>query len=897
MGDDVKISINIDGNAAQVAEQLKGQLAGLEDQTQKVATSGKSMEDTFKSINSAGLNLAAAAAPLAASLGAVVKTWIDAAEESEKVTAQLNARLEATHDAVGLTADQIKRMATNLQDSSAVNHNAILQGQDMLLTFTNIGKNAFPIASQAMLDMATAMNGGAIPSGEQLSQTAIQMGKALNDPVKGITALHRVGVEFTDQQKEQIKTLVASNDMFGAQKVILDELAHEFGGSASAAAQTFAGQTAQLQNKIETLNEKLGEALVPILKEMNKVIGEAIDWFEGLDPKTQEAIAQAVALGAALAAAAVVVGLFLAALNPVVIAIVAIVAAYALWKAKGEELWLSLELISKNIEKVYDEMVLSIRESVLNILNALGMVDPNFRVMAVAMKDIMQGAKDQLNQDYKDINDLTAKQTEMMRTHAEDDFARMTDQWNKSTGDAKDKIHVNLENMKSDFAEKFPGIRLTSTDELEKMRKEADDKTMATATAIAKNMEKSAGDAAVWGEDFVKNLGSGMNNNQSWLSSAVDNIKSIMSQVHQSYNPLLPAQLWGQDFVGNISQGLKDGMPNVSDALYKIEEKFQGFKDNIQQITDTSAQVAQLQLLSAQLNEISSSGQDQVSEKQKEMQALQKKFAQEDHDAHMAELKAQLSAAKTVDEQKSISAEIDRQNTEDERQAQLDAVQSQIQDIQDTTKASIKEKQTEIDATKKQIADKVALQKQMLDTLNTMQQQYEQQVSFEYQKSALEEQATAAKTATEKDRINKELQKLISDEKLAEIKDSATKEIEAAQDTYNKEKAFIDQLMNQYNALALVKAKAVGGGGSGSVSVAKGKAEGGPVSAGTTYPVGEQGVEMFTPTQDGYITPNNKLGGTTVINININGHVSSKEIAQEYADIMVREFQLHSQAI
>ena len=31
------------------------------------------------------------------------------------------------------------------------------------------------------------------------------LGKALNDPVKGITALGRAGVTFTDEQKKQIK--------------------------------------------------------------------------------------------------------------------------------------------------------------------------------------------------------------------------------------------------------------------------------------------------------------------------------------------------------------------------------------------------------------------------------------------------------------------------------------------------------------------------------------------------------------------------------------------------------------------------------------------------------------------------------------------------------------------
>ncbi len=72
--------------------------------------------------------------------------------------------------------------------------------------------------------MATAMNGGATPSAEALSAQAIQLGKALNNPIEGISALSRVGVAFTDEQKEQIKVLQESGDIMGAQGIILKEL-------------------------------------------------------------------------------------------------------------------------------------------------------------------------------------------------------------------------------------------------------------------------------------------------------------------------------------------------------------------------------------------------------------------------------------------------------------------------------------------------------------------------------------------------------------------------------------------------------------------------------------------------------------------------------------------------
>ncbi len=48
------------------------------------------------------------------------------------------------------------------------------------------------------------------------------------------------------------------------------------------------------------------------------------------------------------------------------------------------------------------------------------------------------------------------------------------------------------------------------------------------------------------------------------------------------------------------------------------------------------------------------------------------------------------------------------------------------------------------------------------------------------------------------------------------------------------------------------------------------KADGGPVSAGSTYLVGERGPEIFTPRQSGSIIPNEQIGGSSNINVNFN---------------------------
>jgi phage-related protein len=159
---------------------------------------------------------------------------------------------------------------------------AILGGESMLLTFTNIGKEVFPEATKTILDMSQAL-------GQDLQSSAMQLGKALNDPVQGITALRRVGVAFTDDQEKMIKTMVEMGDVAGAQKLILAELSKEFGGSAEAAGETMAGQLAILNTEFENVKEEAGTAFLPVLKDLVVVakqlmpyLQQAIQWFSNL---------------------------------------------------------------------------------------------------------------------------------------------------------------------------------------------------------------------------------------------------------------------------------------------------------------------------------------------------------------------------------------------------------------------------------------------------------------------------------------------------------------------------------------------------------------------------------------------------------------------------------------
>lgn len=161
-------------------------------------------------------------------------------------------------NASGQTEQSLSDFADAMSKTTRFSADATQQGENVMLTFGNIGKTVFPQATLAAMNMSSFL-------GQDLQSSVIQVGKALNDPLQGLTALSRVGVSFTQQEKDSIKTMMAHNDVIGAQKIVMFELNKQFGGDAVTAGKSFAGQLDILKNQAEDFKIKIGTALLPAL--------------------------------------------------------------------------------------------------------------------------------------------------------------------------------------------------------------------------------------------------------------------------------------------------------------------------------------------------------------------------------------------------------------------------------------------------------------------------------------------------------------------------------------------------------------------------------------------------------------------------------------------------------
>jgi hypothetical protein len=200
--------------------------------------------------------------------------------EAEQASAQLNATMASTKNIAHLNRQALDEQSEALMKTSLFDDDVITSSQALLATFTKVKDTIYMEAIPAIVDMSTKMGG-------DLQGTTLQVGKALNDPIKGITALSRAGVSFTAEQKKTIQTMVDMNDVAGAQRIILQELSTEFSGSALAAAEAGTGPFTVLKNEFNNTREEigalvvsLGKELLPVFKDFTNAIKNGVEFIK-----------------------------------------------------------------------------------------------------------------------------------------------------------------------------------------------------------------------------------------------------------------------------------------------------------------------------------------------------------------------------------------------------------------------------------------------------------------------------------------------------------------------------------------------------------------------------------------------------------------------------------------
>jgi hypothetical protein len=276
----------------------------------------------------AGFALKKAMVPATLALGALAagaKSAIAAGEAVNSANARIG-QINKSMDLFGESTDYVNNRLVKLAETqgrlTGVSNIQIKESQAQLLTFKNLAKTAnvtggaFDRATKAVLDMQAANVGG--------GNAAIALGKALEDPIKGITALAKSGVTFTEAEKEKIRTLVESNKTLEAQDMILKAIETQVGGVAAATAD----DTAKMREGFAQVSQSLGMTLLPILEMVTPIMLKIADWARE-NPGTFKIVAAAIG-GIALSIMAINFAMALNPLGMIVIGVAALIAGVAI---------------------------------------------------------------------------------------------------------------------------------------------------------------------------------------------------------------------------------------------------------------------------------------------------------------------------------------------------------------------------------------------------------------------------------------------------------------------------------------------------------------------------------------------------------------------------------------
>ena len=227
----------------------------------KVSGATDKMNKGFSSMTGVVKGLAGALAAVGA-----VRLFTGALQESMRMEKQLNIvnqLVSQTGAAAWTSTQQLKEQASAVALSTLESVEGVMKAKQTLLTFRKVSGDVFGQTINMAADMSAAL-------GIDLNSATMQLGKALEDPITGMTALTRSGTVFTQQQKDMVKAMVEAGDHAAAQQFILAELEAQYGGAGVAAAQGLAGS-------IDTLSQRWEEFQIKIMSGQGGMISSVID--------------------------------------------------------------------------------------------------------------------------------------------------------------------------------------------------------------------------------------------------------------------------------------------------------------------------------------------------------------------------------------------------------------------------------------------------------------------------------------------------------------------------------------------------------------------------------------------------------------------------------------------
>ena len=497
-------------------------------------------------------------------IAAFSATLMQGAKDAAHASGQVEAALKSMGDGGGKSLEGLKKQAEELSQTSLFDDDMILTKVTAnLLTFGNVSGDAFDKAQQAALDLSARM-------GTDLQSSTLMLGKALNDPIKGLASLRRVGIQFTEDQQKLIKSMAEAGDTAGAQAVMLGELQRQFGGAAAAAraADPMAAAMLDLSRAMGTLET----AMVPVVVGLAGIVTSLANVLESLTPAqaqfTMIGLAVAAAIGplligvgalisavgtiSALLAGPAVAALlgFLAPFAPVILAVGALVAVFFLFR---KQIMPVLEEWGKVVAEVLGPKIAPLIEAAKALFMSLGAALKGLFGKGGSLEGPMQFFLDIATRVFKGVVSIVGTQIDVLTDILNALAALFRGDFSAMWGHLKDAAVTMATGIVRAFAAMFPdviswvqktwqGVKTWLVDKFTDVVKAVQQK-IAAVTGFFKDMWD-----AVVGHSYVPDMVDGIRDHFARLDSemvkpaleATRKVEEAFARMHASVDVPLP---------------------------------------------------------------------------------------------------------------------------------------------------------------------------------------------------------------------------------------------------------------------------------------------------------------------------------------------------------------------
>jgi hypothetical protein len=257
-----------------ITTHLKGDNSHLE----KELKESESMADGFAKRVTGMFAVIGTAIAGAFAVRTVVDFFKDAVQEAtaaEEAMSKFTIMLRATNGEAGISKERIEHFATEMQKLTRFTDDETIAAAAMLMRFKSLQEDGFERTLKVSADM-TSMWGG------DLSSSAMQLGRALENPEHGTRILMMAGVKLDEEQRKQIKTFQMLGETAKAQELILGLLEERFSGAAEELDKNFTGSVMRVNQQLSDVKEEIGNSLLPVLQSLVPTLETGADAWGAL---------------------------------------------------------------------------------------------------------------------------------------------------------------------------------------------------------------------------------------------------------------------------------------------------------------------------------------------------------------------------------------------------------------------------------------------------------------------------------------------------------------------------------------------------------------------------------------------------------------------------------------